>query len=87
MYERLDITLTASETSLSKIPVSTHVRFYESSFPGVTSIVLYGENGMDAGTRISRDDTIRLYHALGSYLAATEPIHHTPVNREENTTP
>jgi hypothetical protein len=70
--KQIDIAFTdkSPEGVLSRVPLAESVRFYESSVGGV-SVVTRHEGEIQSGLRISREDAIRLYHALGDYLLAT----------------
>lgn len=78
----LDVTLPNRDKRLSIVPQQECVRVYLSSLYDsggpLVSVALLDEFGtVQTGVRIGRADALKLYHALGDYLLATNP------NREE----
>jgi hypothetical protein len=58
--------------ALNNIRPSAAVRVYESSYGGLSVVLLTTSfGGLDAAARISREDALNLFHALGAYLVAT----------------
>lgn len=69
----LDIVLDPVEPGASeraRTPAAS-VRVYESSLPGLTSLVLFDDRGMLGGTRLTREQVVDLHRALGEHLGAS----------------